>query len=196
VLTNYLETGKNPYDMRKQCDDRASGLCYPEFTDIEKWLNSTSVKCALGVDPTYNFATVNSHVQMPFYYKGQATLNSAALLTPLVNKGIRLLAYAGDVGKIYPIIMERIVSQTIFYPDGVCNYMVCLTFCFTAFHGVLITRKGVEQWMSRLEHKFHAEFQLTTPEPWITSSSVYAGDVRVAGYGSGNVTFVRIFDAG
>ena len=86
--------------MREPCRDETNGLCYPEFTHITQWLNSTSVKRALGVDPDFNFQTVNPHVQTPFYYKGQAMLNSAALLTPLVNKGIRLLAYAGDVGKL------------------------------------------------------------------------------------------------
>ncbi|EKM57659.1 uncharacterized protein PHACADRAFT_138896 [Phanerochaete carnosa HHB-10118-sp] len=98
------ESGKNVYDLRKSCDETPLGLCYAEFDDIAAWLNKTSTKRALGVDPDYNFQMVNTGVQVPFYYKGQAMLNSAALLAPLVDRGIRLLAYAGDV-------------------DGVCNYM-------------------------------------------------------------------------
>lgn len=98
------------YDLRRACDDDPHGLCYAEFTDIERWLNATSTKRALGVAPGYNFQAVNSSIQMPFYYKGQAMLDSAALLAPLVDRGIRVLAYAGDV-------------------DGVCNYMVRLPSC-------------------------------------------------------------------
>ncbi|GJE85299.1 peptidase S10 serine carboxypeptidase [Phanerochaete sordida] len=98
------EDGHNVYDLRKPCDESPGGLCYSEFNAIELWLNKTSTKLELGVDPDYTFRTTNPDVQFPFYHKGQALLNSAALLVPLINHGIRLLAYAGDV-------------------DGVCNYM-------------------------------------------------------------------------
>ena len=91
-------SGKNPYDQREDCRDKESGLCYPEFQFIGEWLNRTSTKRALGVDPDHDFKISNTDVQMAFYKKGQAMLNSAALLVPLVNNGIRLLAYAGDVG--------------------------------------------------------------------------------------------------
>ena len=94
-----LASGKNPYDQREDCRDTESGLCYPEFQSIAHYLNATSTKRAIGVDPDLNFQIVNRDVQGAFYAKGQALLNSATLLTPLVNKGIRLLAYAGDVGE-------------------------------------------------------------------------------------------------
>lgn len=99
VLCIFPASGKNPYDIREDCRDTDSGLCYPEFQGIGEWLNRTSIKKALGVDANYDFKVVNTEVQAGFYYKGQAMLNSAALLIPLVNKGIRLLAYAGDVGE-------------------------------------------------------------------------------------------------
>lgn len=56
--------------------------------------------------------------------------------------------------------------------------------------------KGVERWMGRLDHAFHAEFQRAISEPFKTASGEHVGDVRIAGPGSGNVTFIRIFDAG
>lgn len=63
--------------------------------------------------------------------------------------------------------------------DGVCNYM------------------GVELWMSRLEHKFHPEFERSPSVKWRTHEWGYlAGEVRSAGQGSGNVTFVQIYNAG
>lgn len=56
--------------------------------------------------------------------------------------------------------------------------------------------QGVESWMSRLEHNFHAEFSRAVSLPWNTHSGRHAGQVRVAGHGAGNVTFIRVFDAG
>ncbi|PSR72048.1 hypothetical protein PHLCEN_2v12078 [Hermanssonia centrifuga] len=118
------------------------------------------IKIALGVDPSYNYAMVNSEVNQAFYLEGQAMLDSAALLPALVNHGIRLMAYAGNT-------------------DGMCNYM------------------GVELWMSRLEHRFHDEFARTPSLRWRTKrAGTYVGEVRSAGPGAGNVTFVQIYDAG
>ena len=52
-------------------------------------------------------------------------------------------------------------------------------------------------WMERLDHRFHAEFGYTLPQPWRTEKTgYYAGTTRSAGEGAGNVTFVRIFNAG
>lgn len=47
------------------------------------------------VDPALNFTATNFDVNAAFYRNGQAMLNSAALLVPLVNSGIRLMTYAG-----------------------------------------------------------------------------------------------------
>lgn len=50
--------------------------------------------------------------------------------------------------------------------------------------------------MTRLEHDLHEDFERASSLPWKTPSGRYVGDVRVAGPGAGNVTFVRVFDAG
>ena len=50
--------------------------------------------------------------------------------------------------------------------------------------------------MSRLDHRFHDEFLGAPSLPWKTMSGLHVGQVRVAGHGAGNVTFVRVFDAG
>lgn len=50
--------------------------------------------------------------------------------------------------------------------------------------------------MTQLEHDFHSEFEEAPTLPWTTKSGQYAGNVRAAGSGAGNVIFVRIFDAG
>ena len=51
--------------------------------------------------------------------------------------------------------------------------------------------------MSRLEHTFRSEFATTPDLPWRTlDSGHHAGTARAAGLGAGNVTFVRVFEAG
>ncbi|CCM01445.1 uncharacterized protein FIBRA_03497 [Fibroporia radiculosa] len=63
--------------------------------------------------------------------------------------------------------------------DFVCNYM------------------GIEQWMRKLEHIFHPEFGKAPSRRWYTiKSGLLGGEVRTAGQGAGNVTFVQIYDAG
>ncbi|OBZ79755.1 Carboxypeptidase Y A [Grifola frondosa] len=56
----------------------------------------------------------------------------------------------------------------------------------------------IERWMSQLEHKFHADFELAPSQRWKTSETgKIGGEVRSAGgLGAGNVTFVQIYDGG
>lgn len=57
--------------------------------------------------------------------------------------------------------------------------------------------QGIELWMEKLDHRFHVEFGVTPSKPWRTEKTGYfAGNVRSAGQGAGNVTFVRVFNAG
>lgn len=59
---------------------------------------------------------------------------------------------------------------------------------------------GEEAWVSKLEHKFHEEFEKTPSSPWITlNSGKVAGEVRSAGgegFTAGNVTFINVYEAG
>lgn len=54
--------------------------------------------------------------------------------------------------------------------------------------------------MTKLEHKFHEQFESSTPMKWTTlGSGRVAGEVRTAGgdgFTAGNVTFVQIYEAG
>lgn len=96
-------SGKNPYDLRRNCSLATQGTaCYEELDDISAFLNSTKTKKALGVDAGHNFVLSNDTVSEAFYNSGQALHNSAALLPELVNSGIRLMTYAGDVGMFSP----------------------------------------------------------------------------------------------
>ena len=73
--------------------------CYKQFSWVEKWLNSTSVKKAVGVDPSISFQLINNDVTTAFHRRGDAVRNSAALLPDLINDGVRLLVYAGMAGE-------------------------------------------------------------------------------------------------
>ena len=82
------------------CDEKdGDNLCYPEIGLISKWLNLTSTKVALGVDPNFSYSHVNMTVNTGFYLHGQAMLNSASLLPELLHNGIRVMAFAGDTGE-------------------------------------------------------------------------------------------------
>lgn len=54
--------------------------------------------------------------------------------------------------------------------------------------------------MTKLEHKFHKEFEKSVPIKWTTlASGRVAGEVRSAGgdgFTAGNVTFVQVYEAG
>ncbi|KAF9453680.1 carboxypeptidase C [Macrolepiota fuliginosa MF-IS2] len=100
-----MQTGLNPYDVRKKCDRQKDGnLCYKQMQWIEAWMNDAKNKAALGVNPEKNFESCNMEVNQAFTMNGDGMHNSASLLPELINNGIRLLVYAGNA-------------------DMMCNYM-------------------------------------------------------------------------
>lgn len=130
LMPSTVETGLNPYDVRKKwyvqspfislCPqaylfasdrDRSKDgpLCYKEMTWIETFLNDPSVKKTLGVPSQVDFESCNMGVGEAFHGQGDGMKNSAVLLGPLIDDGIRLLVYAGNA-------------------DAMCNYMVRLSF--------------------------------------------------------------------
>jgi cathepsin A (carboxypeptidase C) len=80
-------------------------LCYVEPEWITEYLNLPQVRKELGVDPRApDFAACNYEMNFSFMLHGDGMRNSKSLLTELVDEGIRLLIYAGNV-------------------DMMCNYM-------------------------------------------------------------------------
>lgn len=101
----FVESGRNPYDVRKSCDRSKDGdLCYKQMTWIDTWMNNESNKRALGVNPDLKFQSCNMEVNQAFMFQGDAMHNSALLLPPLINDGVKLLVYAGNA-------------------DAMCNYI-------------------------------------------------------------------------
>lgn len=101
------------------------GNCYTEFDWIEEYLNRTSTKKALGIDPSISFVLISNDVHEAFSKSGDMIRNSAPLLPELVNDGIRLLVYAGMAGTRYLLLSDVLAVLTgCLHPDMACNYIV------------------------------------------------------------------------
>jgi cathepsin A (carboxypeptidase C) len=99
ALCNYGEmvpyelTGLNPYDMRKPCDRAKNGmLCY-DFSNVQKYLDSSFVQKEIGVSKPWD--SCNHVVNIGFMPDWMH--NYQVLLPEMLADGIRVLVYAGDV---------------------------------------------------------------------------------------------------
>ena len=111
----------NPYDTRRpwcaltiahaltvsepsDCSGDSPTECYPEFEWIATYLNKTSTKKAIGLDPKTPFTLINFELNVAFHKRGDSARNSAALLPELIADGVRLLVYAGVMGAFCPFM--------------------------------------------------------------------------------------------
>ncbi|KAH0584572.1 hypothetical protein H2248_010105 [Termitomyces sp. 'cryptogamus'] len=121
VFASLMQLGRNPYDVRRECDRTKDGdLCYKQMSWIDTWMNNPKNKAALGVNPDQTFASCNMEVNRAFTMQGDGMHNSARLLPELVNDGVRLLVYAGNADMMCNFIgNERWVEQleTKFLPE-------------------------------------------------------------------------------
>lgn len=62
-------------------------------------MNDPRVLQALGAVQGRHFETCNTAVHVGFLLQGDGMRNSKVLLPDLINNGIRLLVYAGNVGR-------------------------------------------------------------------------------------------------
>ncbi|KAJ7022403.1 serine carboxypeptidase [Mycena alexandri] len=96
---------RNFYDVRMPCNRTENPLCYEEIDWVENYMNLPEVKKALGVDPRApEYTACNMEMNQDFALQGDGMRNTKKLLTEIVDEGIRLLVYAGNV-------------------DMMCNYM-------------------------------------------------------------------------
>ena len=81
-----------------------------------------------------------------------------------------------------------------------CNFMVSTSLLPSIRRSDALLAQGNEAWVEGLENKFHDEFKRSEFLPWVTQKSHRrAGEVRHAGGGgstAGNLTFVKVYDAG
>jgi cathepsin A (carboxypeptidase C) len=91
--TPYYNTGLNPYDIRVPCGD--NDLCY-NFTSIETFLNLPSTREALHVsDKVEAWQSCNTAVDIMFVSDWMRNFHKE--LAEMLDDGIRVLIYAGDV---------------------------------------------------------------------------------------------------
>jgi len=91
--TPYYKTGLNPYDIRRPCGDNS--LCY-DFSSTETFLNLPSTREALHVSAKAGpWTECNGAVNAVFVKDWMR--NFQQNLIPMLEDGIRVLIYAGDV---------------------------------------------------------------------------------------------------
>lgn len=87
----------NVYDLTKQCDPEAKGLCYKAMNYPESWLQQDHVKQALGVDSKIQFQTCNGFVNQLFQRKGDEIYPYVDDYHKLLDQySLPVLVYAGD----------------------------------------------------------------------------------------------------
>lgn len=89
----YLETGLNPYDIRKDCSD--GGNCYVEQDYIDEYLNLEFVKEAVGAE-TDIFTGCDDIVFRNFILNGDEMRPFQQYVAELLENDIPVLLYEGD----------------------------------------------------------------------------------------------------
>ncbi|TPX32757.1 hypothetical protein SmJEL517_g04259 [Synchytrium microbalum] len=96
MLSPFQQSGRNVYDVRMTC----SALdCYPILKDIEAFCNRPDIQDMLGV-PERQYVGCNQNVNLRFLTAGDWMRPYQRALPPLLEKGIKLVVYAGDADYI------------------------------------------------------------------------------------------------
>lgn len=101
LTSPYRMTGLNPYDIRKKCG--LNPLCY-DFSNIEDWLNLDSTRKALHIsdESPSKWGSCNMGINLKFHTDWMKDFSP--YVADMLNGGIPILIYAGDV-------------------DFICNYL-------------------------------------------------------------------------
>lgn len=109
LTTPYYNTGLNPYDIRVPCGE--SDLCY-NFTNIEIFLNLESTRQALGVaSEVKKWQSCNTAVDVMFMNDWMKNYQNE--LVEMLENGVRVLIYAGDVDFICNWIGNKAWTQSL-----------------------------------------------------------------------------------
>lgn len=91
-LGPYQKTGKNVYDIRKNCN---GPLCYKDLENIDRYLNLDYVQEAIGAEVS-DFQSCNFDINRNFLFAGDWMKPYQTAVTDLLNKDLPVLIYAGD----------------------------------------------------------------------------------------------------
>ncbi|KAJ3222251.1 hypothetical protein HK099_002526 [Clydaea vesicula] len=97
LIAPVQKAGTNVYDVRKECEPD-NPLCYGIIRDIEGYMNNGEVQKAINVDRP--FKGCNMDVNLKFLMNGDWMKPFVRVLPDLLEKGIRILIYAGDADYI------------------------------------------------------------------------------------------------
>eukprot|EP01036_Dinobryon_divergens_P023809 gene23809-32198_t len=107
--TPYYKSGLNPYDIRKECG--SNSLCY-DFSNIETFLNLKSTREALHVSPkVQQWKSCNNAVNAQF--SSDWMKNYQQVIPAMIEDGVRVLIYAGDVDFICNWIGNKAWTQEL-----------------------------------------------------------------------------------
>lgn len=89
----YQRTGRNVYDIRKDCE--GSSLCYEELQYIDDYLNLPDVRKKLGVE-VEEYKSCNFDVNRNFLFAGDWMKPYHKNVVDMLESGLPVLVYAGD----------------------------------------------------------------------------------------------------
>ncbi|KAL0949670.1 hypothetical protein HGRIS_009708 [Hohenbuehelia grisea] len=96
--TSFWATGKNPYDISRDCEGGIEDLCYPITRHIRNYLDKPSVRTQLGVDPVVsgNFTSCSNKVGFAFSQTQDILHPTHDHVGALLEHGVRVLVYVGS----------------------------------------------------------------------------------------------------
>lgn len=99
LSTSLCLLGKNPYDISKDCEGEPGDLCYPVTRHITNYLNSTSTRSLLGVDPSVpaQYSICSDPVALAFDASNDQQKTATPLhIAALLERNVRVLIYVGS----------------------------------------------------------------------------------------------------
>ncbi|KZZ88266.1 carboxypeptidase Y [Ascosphaera apis ARSEF 7405] len=112
ILGPYQRSGRNPYDVRIDCD--GGNLCYPAMDNIAKYLNQAEVKDAVGAEVD-NFDSCNMGINQGFLFHGD-WMQPFHRLIPGILEQIPVLIYAGDADFICNWLGNKAWADALEWP--------------------------------------------------------------------------------
>ncbi|VVT53561.1 uncharacterized protein SAPINGB_P003636 [Magnusiomyces paraingens] len=154
LLDPYIDTGLNPYDIRKPCVG-SQDMCYDDIDYYANYLNKPKVQAAIGAE-VENYEGCSDPVFNAFIHTGDGGKPFHFDVVEALAQGLEVLVYAGD-------------------KDYICNWV------------------GQVKWLDALEWPGADEWAAGKFASWATvDDGEAAGEYKKAG----NLTFVRVYDAG
>lgn len=113
ILGTYQQSGRNPYDVRIDCE--GGSLCYPGLSNIDSYLNKKDVMEALGVETVDTYDSCNFDINRNFLFNGD-WMQPFHLLVPGILEQIPVLIYAGDADFICNWLGNEAWSNELEWP--------------------------------------------------------------------------------